>query len=300
MKSTLCTTSRHFFPRYSLVASLLTTISFSWSPVAIRHTTAPIFSNHHRERSFFLTNTQRNMATAATANTDNCPLESLGLPSPLILGSASFTRKLILKEMGVPYHIIIRPIDEKNLGDRSKDHPADLVFTLGKAKADHLVNEIKEGRCDDDLADGKPLGKAGCIVLTGDQVVTCAGKILEKPESIDEAKYFVSHYPETPPSTVGSCVLTHVPSGVQVSGVDTATVHFRNDFSGEQLVDELLQEDAPIMSCAGGLMVEHPKVKQNIDRIDGTEDSVMGLSKDLVLRLLKEMAEKLKEANALL
>jgi septum formation protein len=44
-------------------------------------------------------------------------------------------------------------------------------------------------------------------------------------------------------------------------------------------------------------MVEHPLVREHVERIDGTEDSVMGLSKDLVLQLLQEMRVKLKEAN---
>jgi len=251
------------------------------------------------------------MASSLSSNNNNNnniiinPLDVLGLPSPVLLGSASFTRKLILKEMGIPYHIIVRSIDEQTVGDRNTDLPTDLVAALGKAKADYLVQEIRAGRCDDELPpqEGtlsiKGEGGAGIIVLTGDQVVTCAGKILEKPESIEEAKAFVSQYPPHPPSTVGSCVLTHVPSGIQVSGVDTATVHFRSNFSGADLVDELLAEDQPILSCAGGLMVEHPKTKANIERIDGTEASVMGLSKELVLRLLEEMAQELRKANVL-
>lgn len=75
-------------------------------------------------------------------------------------------------------------------------------------------------------------------------------------------------YASEPCSTVGSVVLTHLPSGLQVSGVDTATIHFKPTIDGD-LVDRLLQEDAPILSCAGGLMVEHPLVREHIDRIDG-------------------------------
>jgi len=60
------------------------------------------------------------------------------------------------------------------------------------------------------------------------------------------------------------------------------------------LVQALLNEGAPIMSCAGGLMVEHPLVKTHIDRIEGTEDSVMGLSKNLVLRLLNDLNDQLE------
>ena len=51
----------------------------------------------------------------------------------------------------------------------------------------------------------------------------------------------------------------------------------------------------PVLSCAGGLMVEHPAVKEYITGMDGTEDSVMGLSKALVLRLLDELAALLQE-----
>jgi len=219
------------------------------------------------------------------------PMDQFGLPTPLLLGSASFTRKLILKEMGVKYKIVVRPIDEKGIGDREKDEPSDLVLRLGTAKMNHLVNEIKAGRCDDDLPDAS---HKNYIVLTGDQVVTCNGKILEKPESVDEARSFVSAYGTHPPSTVGSCILTHLETGIQVSGVDTATIHFQSDIgAAASLIDDLLADDAPVLSCAGGLMVEHPLVKKYIVRIDGTEDSVMGLSKDLVLRLMEELSKKI-------
>jgi septum formation protein len=222
------------------------------------------------------------------------PLQVLGLPRPLILGSASFTRKVILKEMGVPYHIVARQIDEKKLGDREKDAADHLVLKLAFAKMNHLVCEIQAERCQDDMP--TDTDNNSWVILTGDQVVTCNGCILEKPESIEQAKEFVSSYAQHPPSTVGSCVLTHLPSGIQVSGVDTATINFSNKIPSD-LIDRLLEDGAPVLSCAGGLMVEHPLVKEHIERIDGTEDSVMGLSKELVLQLLKELSDKLKEAG---
>jgi len=218
------------------------------------------------------------------------PLSRRGLPQPLLLGSASFSRKLILSEMNIPYHKVVRPIDEKALGDRSTDAPSKLVLTLANAKMNHLVSEIQAGNCDSEIP--QSTNNKEWIVLTGDQVVTHCGNILEKPESIEEAKAFVSGYATSPCCTVGSCVLTHLPSGEQVSGVETATIHFKPTIDGS-LVDKLVEEGAPILSCAGGLMVEHPLVKEQIGRIEGTEDSVMGLSKDLVERLLDEMKDKL-------
>lgn len=205
--------------------------------------------------------------------------------------------------MNIPYHKVVRPIDEKSLGDRTRDAPQDLVLTLALAKMEHLINEIRRGNCVDDMPtatatstnDGAEANDEW-IVLTADQVVTHGGNILEKPESIEQAKQFVHGYASEPCSTVGSCVLTHLPTGLQVSGVATATIHFKSTIDGK-LVDRLLQEDAPILSCAGGLMIEHPLVKEHIDRIDGTEDSVMGLSKDLVERLLGELKEKLDKQS---
>ncbi len=252
------------------------------------------------------------LAASSTTSTnkynDDNPLAQLNLPSPLLLGSASFTRKLILSQMNIPIHPLVRPIDEKALGNRSKNaNPMALVLEVASAKMDHLLNEIRNGNCVDDMPPSRRPSSSTTtddnddgdstidewILLTADQVVLAKQEILEKPVGIEQAKQFVSGYATSPCSTVGSCILTHLPSGIRVSGVDTATIYFQSTINGEVLVDQLLSEGAPILSCAGGLMIEHPLVKQHIERIDGTEDSVMGLSKELVMRLLVELKEKL-------
>lgn len=65
--------------------------------------------------------------------------------------------------------------------------------------------------------------------------------------------------------------------------MDTAHIHFTPIPTAT--VDKLLAE-GDCMWCAGGLMVEHPLVVPHVTRIDGTQDSVMGLSKLLVMQLL--------------
>lgn len=290
-------------------------------------TTIPLLFFHFRSSSsfeiprHFLTTTYTRMKATISTSSDEekdskpkNPLLDLELISskPVILGSGSFTRKLILKEMNLPFHLMVRPIDEKGLGDRDGD-PTELVTLLAKAKADHLIEGIMKYNynSDDEVSSDNTeeksaltlpspgADKEGWIVLTGDQVVTHDGKILEKPESIEEAKVFVKGYSSSPPKTVGSCVLTHIPSGVQVYGVDTAQINFKasvaesSEDGSMDLIDALLKDGAPVLSCAGGLMVEHPLVKKHISGIDGTEDSVMGLSKALVLDLLQELKEKL-------
>jgi septum formation protein len=224
------------------------------------------------------------------------PLSQQSLPSPLILGSSSFTRKLILREMGIPFHILVRSIDEKAIGDRTKD-PHELVLAVARAKMAKLIESFKTGDCNGELPTTDWNGEH--VILTGDQVITCDDTILEKPSDVKEAKAFVKMYASHPPSTVGSVILSHYPSGITVEGTDKATIYFKESVgdvdatTNLDLVDRMLQEGAPILSCAGGLMIEHPMVREHVERIDGTEDSVMGLSKDLVERLLRELRSKL-------
>lgn len=257
-----------------------------------------------------------------------------GLPRPLILGSASFTRKLILREMGIDFTIVVRPIDESAIGGNRSDggnEATKLVQTLARAKMDHLFHEIEMGRCNQELpfpvngteiaselnedddnsssgSNNKPIPcenqekdqalASGFIILTADQVVTCRDQILEKPNSVEQAKTFVAGYGSNPCITVGCVMLTHYPSRISVIGLHCATVIFSAErltpAAAAQLVDDLLLIDkAPILSCAGGLMIEHSRVRHFVDRIDGTEDSVMGLSKDTVRHLLDELRTKL-------
>lgn len=50
-----------------------------------------------------------------------------------------------------------------------------------------------------------------------------------------------------------------------------------------------LCSEGTVLQCAGGLMVEHVLVQPYVTKIDGSMDSVMGLSKSLVLKLLEQL-----------
>jgi septum formation protein len=246
--------------------------------------------------------------TADTETKEENPLVELGLPSPLILGSASFTRKLILKEMGIPYHIVVREIDEKNVGCRIQDTPEALVAQIANAKADRIIHEFKNGgtvmASATSASDASPVALSPSdqeyILLTGDQVVTCDGKILEKPHDIQQAKEFIRYYGSHPCSTVGCVCLTHWPSQIRVTGLHIATITFRSTITddADDIVHQLVHEErAPILSCAGGLMIEHPITQRYVHHIDGTQDSVMGLCKQTVLDLLRELKETISASK---
>ena len=188
-------------------------------------------------------------------------------------------------------------IDEKIFGDRNTDTPEILVHTVAHAKMNHLFQEMILGNCDNDLPPHNSKENAEWILLTADQVVTCQGRILEKPENSTQAKEFVTQYGKHPCSTVGCVVLSHYPSRTTISGIHTATIHFLPTLTEQvasDMIDTLMENNEPILSCAGGLMIEHPLTQQYVDRIEGNMDSVMGLCPETVRRLLRGLQASIR------
>ena len=216
-------------------------------------------------------------ADAATA----AELKDAGIK--VILGSKSFTRKAILKEMGIEYTVAVADIDEKAVGDRTKLTPKDLVMAVACAKADAIVAKMAN-ELGPDMAGQWPLA-VDTMLVTCDQVVVHEGKVREKPESVDEARSFITSYGESPPSTVGAIVVTDLETGERSAGFDGSTVAFAP--IPDDVVDFLVEE-GECMNCAGGLMVEHPKMSPLITEFTGSMDSIMGLGKRVLGGLLSE------------
>jgi septum formation protein len=57
----------------------------------------------------------------------------------------------------------------------------------------------------------------------------------------------------------------------------------------DDVIDRLIAE-GDVMWCAGGLMIEHPLVTPYITEIQGSQDSVMGLGKEAVMKVLVDAA----------
>lgn len=197
-----------------------------------------------------------------------------------VLGTGSFTRKMILGHHGFRFDVIKADIDEKAIGNRSPDaNPGHLVELLANAKADAVLKKISD----------QGLDLKG-ILLTADQVVVHENRILEKPLNALEARQFISLYSNNQCSTVGSIALTHLESKIRVCGVSTATIHFRS--IPDEIIDRIIAEGI-CLQCAGSLMVEHELLQPYISHIDGTVDSVMGLSCDLLESLLDNLSNTL-------
>ena len=138
--------------------------------------------------------------------------------------------------------------------------------------------------------DGHSLAIVACI-----SSVNCTGGgpgapnfiILEKPESSEEFRAVARSYVGNPPSTVSGLVVTNLRTGARARGVDVVEIRFGSPFPDSTL--ETLEAEGDVFYCAGGIMVEHALVEPHIEAMGGTQDSVFGLPRDLLLKLLAEV-----------
>lgn len=124
------------------------------------------------------------------------------------------------------------------------------------------------------------------LLMTFDQIVLFKTQVREKPESRDEAVEYLSSYSNDAVSTVSAVVVTHIPTGIQQSGVDIATVYWKN-ISAE--VVQRVVDRGEVMNSAGGFLIEDADLNPLIKGIDRPVDSVMGMPVELAKRLMNEV-----------
>lgn len=187
----------------------------------------------------------------------------------IILGSASKGRKEVLARMGYEFTVMAADIDERAI---RFDDPKELTLALAHAKADALLSRIHEPT----------------LLITSDQVVAWNGHIREKPENEMQAREYLRGYSLHPAETVTAVVITNTAVRKRREGVDVVRVSFFP--IPEEVIHRFIKEGDPF-SRAGGFSIKNPILKEYVERVDGAEDSVIGLPKELTERLMEEAQE---------
>lgn len=185
----------------------------------------------------------------------------------IILGSASKNRRKIMAEMGYEFEVMTADINEKAI---RKSDPKELTMALAKAKAAALIPRVKEP----------------ALLITADQIVMCNGEILEKPENPDQARRFLRGYAQYAAQPINAIVVTNTQTGIQLGENDENTVYFRK--FPEEIIEQLIKE-GNIFSQAGAFSLEDPLIAPHVERIEGSLESIEGLPKELVKKLMKEV-----------
>ena len=91
----------------------------------------------------------------------------------IILASASPRRKMLLKQIGIPFDVVVSDVEEEV---KLALTPEELVIELSKQKAINVANSLGEG----------------FLVIGADTIVVFEGKILGKPKDKEDAYKMLS------------------------------------------------------------------------------------------------------------
>ncbi|MBI1288013.1 MAG: septum formation protein Maf [Flavobacteriales bacterium] len=171
----------------------------------------------------------------------------------LILASASPRRKWLMTELGVPFSVQPKNVEEVYPTDLKRE---EIPLFLSKLKADAFSEDELEGK----------------IVLTADTIVWLNDRELQKPEDLEDAKRMIRQL-----SGVSHEVYTAITirtSETTISDFDRTEVHFR-DLTEEEI--EYYVETYKPLDKAGAYGIQEWIGYVGIDRIDGCYFNVMGL-----------------------
>lgn len=168
--------------------------------------------------------------------------------------------------MGYIFDVIKPNIDEKTI--RHPD-PKQLTLTLARAKAEAIKTHLQEP----------------AVIITSDQVVLFQNRIMEKPETEAEARFYLENA-HIPADTITAVVVTNTDTGQQAEGVDVMTVEM-HPFPPELIETYLKKGDCYTM--AGGFDISDPIIKPYVKAIKGEVESGLGLPKRLTSQLLSQV-----------
>ncbi len=183
----------------------------------------------------------------------------------IILASQSSARKIILSSLGIPFEIIPSNIDEKSIRDE------DLSFRakkLARAKALKISKNT----------DG--------IIISADTFSEIEGRVLEKPENLEEAREMLSFASEkSGVNYTGFCYIDEE-HNINYSTVVTTKYVFRKLYFLE--IDEYIKT-FPVTEWAAGFALIEPYINTFIAKIEGSFTALAyGLPTEILIPLLKK------------
>lgn len=192
----------------------------------------------------------------------------------IILASGSKQRKLIMDSLGVDYVVIPADIDEKAIRDENLKLRAEKI---ARAKAEEVLK-----------------GNEG-IIIAADTFVVCEGKMLEKPNSLEEAKEMLQIQIKNKIEVyTGFCYIDKT-NGIDFSDTSITSLYFR-EISEDELNNFV--ENNPVLQWAGGFCSLYPYQSTFIKRFEGSLTGVNGLPADLLIDCLNKSGVKIKGSRS--
>jgi septum formation protein len=196
-------------------------------------------------------------------------------PSPsLVLASGSATRRTMLEAAGVAFSVTPADLDEAAIRDRML--AADAAVSHESIA---LALAVEKGKA---VSETTP----GALVIGADQVLSCDGRLFEKPASVAEARMQLL-------ALRGKTHALHSAVALALGGTvlwnETATARLTMRAFSEAALDAYLARagDA-VTTSVGAYRVEGPAI-QLFEAIDGDHATILGMP---LLPLLAELRRR--------
>ncbi len=192
---------------------------------------------------------------------------------PLVLGSASPRRAMLLKETGIPFEVVKPNLEEARL-------PNEAPYVYAERLARDKALEVSKVVTRDSL------------ILGCDTIVVLGDDVLEKPFDKDDAFVLLDRL-RGEWHVVCSAIAVCRGGAIVTSGFELTRVHF-NPVSDSQL-REYIESGEPMDKAGaygiqgiGGFLV---------DTIEGSLDTVIGFPRTLLERLAGEILQSMRPGN---
>jgi len=188
----------------------------------------------------------------------------------LILASNSPRRKELLSEITKDFSVAASTVDETNIRETRPEK-----FAL-------LASELKSK----DVGDKNP----EAIVIGADTIVVIDGRILGKPNDINEAKKILSDLSGRSHEVMTGITLYNGASGKMIASLKTTRVKFKKLSLMD--IDDYLQK-VDVLDKAGAYAIqEYGEVL--VENIVGDRDNVIGLPTGMLRRMIDEFTRILR------
>lgn len=194
--------------------------------------------------------------------------------SRLVLASGSATRRALLEAAGVAVAVRPADVDEAGLRDR-----------LLAADPDVSHESVAEALAAEKARAVSAAGPAA-LVIGADQVLSCAGRLFEKPSSVEEARACLLAL-RGKTHALHSAVALAEAGAVVWRHVATARLTLRA-FSDAALEHYLARAGDAVTTSVGAYQIEGPAV-QLFEAVDGDHTTILGLP---LLPLLAELRRR--------
>ena len=190
---------------------------------------------------------------------------------PIVLASASITRRRLLERAGVPHIVEPSCVDESKIKISLRDDGAtgaEIAEVLAEAKAVQVSCNYLDK-----------------IVLGGDQVLECDEQTLDKPVNRADALCQLQMLRGKRHSLISCAVIAR--GGRRIwRGVDRATLQVRTDASDEFLNAYLDAAGEDVLNGPGGYRIESLGA-QLFSHVDGSHFTILGLPMIALLDYLR-------------